>query len=212
VIHYDYYADVPSDAIDELVRATRLCRLVTTGDDIPHIGLFPFIHDEQGFALHLNKTDEQIADLRARPACVLEIDEVLATIPSYWIDDESGGFATAYHRTIAFECNTTLIEDAPRIADLQSRFLARYQPEGRHRQVTADDPMYAGMVRALIGVRFSVRATKVKFKLGQNRDFATRAKVVARLRERGSELDLRTAEALQWTIDFDWTTAGRGTR
>jgi predicted FMN-binding regulatory protein PaiB len=212
MIHYDYYADAPAEAIDELVRASRLCRLVTTGDALPHIGIYPFVHDDRGFALHLHKADEQIADLLARPSCVLEVDELLATIPSHWLDKESGAFATAYHRTVAFECSATLIEDAASIAQLQNDFLARYQPEGRHRPVGADDPIYAGMVRALTGVRLSVRATKVKFKLGQNRDFAARTTVVTRLRERGSVLDLRTADAIQWTIDLGWTTAGRARR
>lgn len=209
MIHYDYYADVPQDAIDALVNGSGLCRLVTSGQSLPHLGVFPFIRRGGGFALHLNKADEQIADLRARPECLVEMDEPLATIPSHWLDERAGGFATAYHRTVAFECAATLIEDSERVAQLQNDFLARYQPEGRYQPVSAADPIYAGMVRALCGVELAVRATKVKFKLGQNRDFATRAKVVTRLRQRGGSLDVRTADAIQWTIDLGWTTEGR---
>jgi predicted FMN-binding regulatory protein PaiB len=210
VIHYSYYADVPADAVRALVAAARLCRLVTVGAaQFPQLGLYPFTQDETGFALHLHRADEQLADLRERPACVLEVDEVLSDIPSHWIDPHDASFASAFHRTVAFECTATLSNDPAALARQQNLLLARYQPEGGFRPVAADDPDYTPMLRLLVGVRLEVRATKVKFKLAQNRDLATRAKIVERLRERGSALDARTAEALQWTIDLEWTTQGR---
>jgi hypothetical protein len=49
----------------------------------------------------------------------------------------------------------------------------------------------------------------VKFKLGQNRAPDVRAGIVERLRARGTKVDLRTADALQWTLDLGWTTEGR---
>ena len=214
MIHYDYYADVPADEVRAFVSAARLGRLVTTGAEFPHLGLYPFTHaltDEEGiFELHLNRADEQIADLRARSSCLFELDEVLSTIPSSWVDDRNASFATAYHRTIAFECVATLNDDPAALARQQGRLLVRYQPGVSHKPLTADDPMYAGMLRALVAIRLDIKATKIKFKLGQNRDFATRAKIVAHLRERGSEIDRRSADALQSTIDLGWTTKGRG--
>jgi predicted FMN-binding regulatory protein PaiB len=209
VIHYDYYADVPDDAVREFVQSSRLGRLVTVGSEFPHLGLYPFTHGDGFFELHLNRADEQIADLRERRSCLFELDEVLSTIPSSWVDANNASFATAYHRTIAFECVATLNDDPAALARQQGRLLARYQPGVPHNPLTADDPMYAGMLRALVAIRLDVKTTKIKFKLGQNRDFETRAKIVAHLRERGSELDRRSADALQWTIDQGWTTKGR---
>ena len=209
MIHYDYYADVPDDAVRDFVGAARLGRLVTLGTEFPHLGLFPFTAGDGFFELHLNRADEQIADLRERRSCLFEVDEVLATIPSTFVDAHNASFATAYHRTIAFECVATLNDDPEALARQQSRLLARYQPGVAHNPLTADDPMYAGMLRALVAIRLDVKKTKVKFKLGQNRDVETRAKIVALLRERGTELDRRSADALQWTIDLGWTTKGR---
>lgn len=98
--------------------------------------------------------------------------------------------------TVAFECAATLDDDVD-------------EPGIAHRALAADDAMYASMLKVLVAVRLEVRATKVKFKLGQNRDLETRAKVVGLLRERGGDRDAQTADALQWTIDLGWTTAGR---
>jgi predicted FMN-binding regulatory protein PaiB len=214
VIHYDYYADVPAGAITDLLRASKLCRLVTIGGEgYPHLGLYPFTFDgaPTSFELHLNRKDEQIADLRERsPArCLLEVDDVLATIPSHWIDKDNAVFATAYHRTVAFECTATLVDDISAIAAQQNRIMARYQPEGQHKPVDASDPLYTTMLKMLVGIRLEVQKTKVKFKLAQNRDVETRMNLITRLRERGSDLDKRTADAIQETVNLGWTAKGR---
>src|SRR5262249_29123100 len=134
MIFHSYYTDVPEAEIARLVASQELGRLVTVGaDGTPHIGLYPFIHDERAVDLHLVRTDEQVEELRARPACVFEVDEVLGVSPSYWVHREYAGSATAYHRTVIFECVATVIEDPQAIAAQQRRLLDRYQPEGGYR-------------------------------------------------------------------------------
>lgn len=211
MIHYRYYADAPDEAIASLVANATLARLVTVAEPghAPHLGLYPFLRTDAGFELHLHRADEQIADLRARPVCLLEVDEVLSSIPSTWIDPANPSFATAYHRTVAFECTATLVDDARALAEQQNRLLASHQPGAGHQPVSADEPTHRALLDMLVGVRLLITRTKVKMKLGQNRDFATRAEVARRLRERGSEIDKRTADALEWTIAAGWTTDGR---
>jgi predicted FMN-binding regulatory protein PaiB len=201
VIFHDVYADVLPEEIDRFVRAQELGRLVTVGEDAtPHIGLYPFTYDGAGVELHLVRTDEQSVDLRARRRCLFELDEVLAVIPSYWVHPENAIMATAYHRTVIFECEATVSDDATVLAEQQMRLMGRYQPEGRFRPVTADDPMYRGAIHHIAAVRLEVRARRAKFKLGQNRPPAVRAAIAAHLRGRGRPSDARAAEALEWTI------------
>jgi hypothetical protein len=38
--------------------------------------------------------------------------------------------ATAYHRTVLFDCEADVARDAAVLAEQQMRLLARYQPEG----------------------------------------------------------------------------------
>ena len=42
---------------------------------------------------------------------MLEVDEVLGVIPSYWVHPEYAGSATAYHRTVIFECTARVAAD-----------------------------------------------------------------------------------------------------
>jgi len=205
VIHYDYYSDIPDDLIDAFVREQELGRLLTVADDgQPHLGLYPFAYEGGAIEIHLNSADDQFAHLAARPRCAFAVDEVLATVPSYWVDPESAVAATAYHRTVLFECACEMISRDPAVlAAQQTRLLARYQPEGGFRAVTPDEPIYRGAFRVIAAIRLRIVGRKVKWKIGQNRGPEKRANVVAELRKRGRPRDDRAADALQWTIDRD---------
>ena len=202
MIYHDIYANVPAEEIERFVRAQELGRLVTVAaDGTPHIGLYPFTYDGAAFEIHLVRTDEQIADLGARSRCLFEVDEVLATIPSYWVDPENAIMATAYHRTVNFECDATVSGDAEALAAQQLRQLRRYQPEGGFRPVTPQDPMYTGAIEHIAAVRLGIRRRRAKFKLAQNRSLDARAKIVEHLRTRGRANDERAAQALTWTME-----------
>ena len=201
MIFHDYYAEVPPDEVERFVLAQELGRLVTVGEDgTPHIGLYPFVYASGVFDLHVVRADELAADLRRRPRCVFEIDEVLAVIPSYWVHPEYAGSATAYHRTAIFECRATVVEEPEAVAAQQVRLLARYQPEGGFRALAPDDPLYRGALAQLTALRLDVVRARVKFKLGQNRPPEARRRVIEQLRARGRPNDARAAEALEWTL------------
>lgn len=201
MIFHAYYADVPAAQVDGFVDAQELGRLITVGaDGIPHVGLYPFVRSAATVDLHVVREDEVAVDLRARPRCVFEVDEPLGVIPSYWVHPEYGGSATAYHRTVIFECTATVVDDPAAVAAQQQRLMARYQPEGGFRAIDPDDPLYRGALRQLAAVRLSVERVRTKFKLGQNRPPETRQKIVQFLRERGRPNDARAAEALESTL------------
>jgi predicted FMN-binding regulatory protein PaiB len=201
VIFHDVYAQVPPEEIERFVAAQELGRLITVGaDGTPHVGLYPFVREGEAIDLHLVREDELAVDLAARPRCVFEVDEILGVIPSYWVHAEYGGSATAYHRTVIFECQATVLEDPAAVAAQQVRLLARYQPEGGFRALDAEDPLYRGALRHLAAVRLDIQQTRVKFKLAQNRPPEARRRVIAELRKRGRPADARAADALEWTL------------
>ncbi len=203
MIFHDVYAQVPPEEIERFVAGQELGRLITVGaDGTPHVGLYPFVREGEAIDLHLVREDELAVDLAARPRCVFEVDEILGVIPSYWVHAEYGGSATAYHRTVIFECQATVLEDPAAVAAQQVRLLARYQPEGGFRALDPEDPLYHGALRQLAAVRLRIHATRVKFKLAQNRPPEARRRVIAELRKRGRPADARAADALEWTLSL----------
>jgi predicted FMN-binding regulatory protein PaiB len=204
MIYYDFYADIPPEVVDAFVGTVEMGRLVTvSAEGAPHIGLYPFTYQGSSIELHVHRADEQLADLQARPRCLFEVDEVLGVIPSYWVHPDDAVTATAYHRTVIFECDAVVSEEAAVLAEQQMRLLARYQPQGGFRPVTASEPLYRGAIAHIAAIRLGIREKRVKFKLGQNRPAEVRANVVKEFRKRGRPNDARAAEALQWTIDRD---------
>jgi predicted FMN-binding regulatory protein PaiB len=203
VIFYDYYA-VPRAAVDAFVRESELGRLVTVSSGgAPHLGLYPFVYGGDYIEIHLHRADEQLADLGVANRCLFEVDEVLGTVPSYWVHAESAVAATAYHRTVLFECEAAISLDADVLAAQQTRLLARYQPEGGFRDVSANDALYRTAIGHIAAVRLEIKALRVKFKLAQNRSLEMRERVVRELRARGRRGDERAADALQWAMDLE---------
>jgi predicted FMN-binding regulatory protein PaiB len=200
VIFHDYYATVKPEQVERFVAGQELGRLVTAGGDGPHIGLYPFAYGNSAIEIHLVRTDEQAVDLRAQPRCLFEVDEPLGTNPSYWVDPDNAIYATAYHRTVIFDCVARVSEDAAVIAAQQMRLMARYQPEGRFRPVTAEDPMYKGALHYICAVTLTVERTRVKFKTAQNRPPDSRRAIIAELRKRNRPNDPRAAAALEDTL------------
>jgi len=201
MIFHAYYADIPAAQADKFVDAQELGRLITVGGDgVPHLGLYPFVRADNTVDLHVVREDEVAVDLRARPRCVFEVDEPLGVIPSYWVHAEYGGSATAYHRTVIFECTATVVDDPVAVAAQQERLMARYQPEGGFRAIDPNDPLYRGALRQLAAVRLTVERVRTKFKLGQNRPPETRRNIIQLLRERGRPNDARAAAALESTL------------
>jgi predicted FMN-binding regulatory protein PaiB len=204
MIFYDYYADIPEQTLRDFVSKQELGRLVTVdAQGQPHIGLYPYLFIGDTLEMHLSRKDEQFADLREHAKCAFEVDELHGTVPSHWTHASNAMFATAYHRTVIFECEAEISEDPEVLGAQQQRLMAHYQPEGGHKPVSAEHAMYRGPFNEIAAVTLRVRARKVKWKLAQNRDRATREKLIAHLRARGRPTDASAADALQWTLDHE---------
>jgi predicted FMN-binding regulatory protein PaiB len=202
MIFYDYYADIPEDTLRDFVTRQQLGRLVTVSPEgQPHIGLYPFLFLDTRVETHLHRADEQLVDLAANPRCVFEVDEVLGSIPSHWIHPTNAMFATAYHRTVIYECDAQVSDDPEVLASQQQRLMQHYQPDGGHTQVSNEHAMYRGPFGEIRALTLTVRARKVKWKLGQNRKREQLERIIRELRNRGRPSDAGAADALQWVVD-----------
>ncbi len=202
MIFYDYYADIPETDLREFVTQQELGHLCTVGaDGQPHAGLYPFLFLGETIEMHLHRSDEQLADLHGNVKCAFEVSEILGAVPSHWSHAENAMFATAYHRTVIFECDAALSTDGEVLAAQQERLMRHYQPEGGYRPVSTMHAMYRNGVTQIAAVTLTVRARKVKWKLAQNRKPELRREIIAQLRSRGRSTDLLAADAIQWTLD-----------
>src|SRR2546425_4025845 len=117
--------------------------------------------------------------IRRPPRSTLFPYTTLFRSPSYWVHPEYGGSATAYHRTVIFECEARVAEDSEAVAAQQRRLLARYQPEGGFRPLDPGDPLYRGAMAQLAAVKLEIIRWRAKVKLGQESPAPARRRGVA---------------------------------
>jgi predicted FMN-binding regulatory protein PaiB len=204
MIFYDYYANVPDDVLNKFVTNQQLGRFVSvSASGQPHIGLYPFLFLGSSIEMHTHRDDEQLADVRANKKCTFEVDEIHGTIPSHWVHATNAMFATAYHRTVIFECDAEVSEDHGVLGAQQQRLMDHYQPDGGFKPVSAEHAIYRGPFNQIAALTLTIRERKVKWKLAQNRDRETREKLIVELRKRARPTDSGAADALQWTLDHE---------
>lgn len=121
---------------------------------------------------------------------VAQAEEVVASIPSYFVDPARACPATTYYVSAQAHGPLHEVTDPERKAEVLTALMQKYQPEGGHVPIAHDHPLYAKAIRGLLVAE--VRATRIdcKAKLGQNRTPAERVRVLEGLWRRGAPGDV----------------------
>jgi len=88
------------------------------------------------------------------------------------------------------------VEEPERKARVLEAIMAKLQPEGGYRPITAGDPLYAEGVKHVAILEFQVERSTAKVALGQNLTPEKRDAVVDLLSRRGGPADARTLAAM----------------
>ncbi len=125
-------------------------------------------------------------------AVVVQAEEILATIPSYFTDPEKACPATTFFRSVQAHGTLERITDPHLKAKALQLIMQRYQPEGGHVPIDFDNPLYQNAVRGVLVL--GVRTTNLtgKAKLGQNKQPSEVQSIMDQLWRRGAATDPRT--------------------
>lgn len=198
---YKYTDQAREEEIRGLIKQQAFCRLVTiSAEGRPRIGLFNHATDGSAIILHLNKRDEQLADLRVKPRALVSFEDFLTTIPSYWVDGEDASFATMYYRYAEFDCAAEILDTPEAMLPCFQSLLDRHQPEGGYAKLDPSIEMYRSSFAMLAIVVLRPAATRTKWKVAQNRTPEQRRHIIAKLRERAQGSDLRAADEMEKTL------------
>jgi nitroimidazol reductase NimA-like FMN-containing flavoprotein (pyridoxamine 5'-phosphate oxidase superfamily)/GNAT superfamily N-acetyltransferase len=119
---------------------------------------------------------------------------VVAEIPSYFLDPERACPATTLYRSVQAHGRLEAVDDPDAKARALQAIMERYQPEGGHVPITADDPRYRSAVRGLLIVRLPIAQLDGKAKLAQNRRPEEIAILLDKMWRRGAPGDARAVE------------------
>lgn len=122
-------------------------------------------------------------------AVVLWAEEIIAEIPSYFIDPVRACPATTLYQSAQVHGVLERIDDVDAKTVVLQALMSRFQPQGGHRPLTtptgASDPMYAAAIKGILVVGVSLAGLEGKSKLAQNRTPAELERLIANMWQRG---------------------------
>ncbi len=188
------YAAPPDEARQLFARADVVHLAIVSEDGMPIFRTVNAVVVDGALAFHGAPAGEKIAGL-GRP-CVAAASETVASIPSWFLDPERVCPATTYYLSAQAHGTLEEVEGLERKARILQALMEKYQPEGGHAPIRADDPMYTKAVEGLLVAEVRLDRVACKAKLGQNRKPEDRVRVLEHLWRRGAPGDVRAIATL----------------
>lgn len=128
---------------------------------------------------------------------VASADEVVADIPSYFIDPERACPATTYYLSAQVHGVIERVDDPAAKARVLSALMAKFQPEGGHVPIDPSHPLYTKAIAGILVLRIPLERLDGKAKLAQNRSPAEIGRILQKLWERGLPSDSRAIDLVR---------------
>ncbi|MEF2967915.1 pyridoxamine 5'-phosphate oxidase family protein [Paenibacillus sp. M1] len=192
------FAVEDSQEIEEFLREMSFGFLGTVGPDgWSRVTPLNFAYDGQYFYFHGSLAGEKMKHLKHDPRVSFTLAKEYALIPSYFTDPKLACPASAYFKSVMVRGTVEHIHSPEEKAAALTLFMEKLQPEGGYDPIRADDPQYAGHLKAVSVFKIVPADMSAKFKFGQNMKEADFSDVVSGLEERDREMDRETIALMQ---------------
>lgn len=133
----------------ELIAAGR-------GHDVAVVVPTHFIYDgAMGIDLHLARSNPVWERLAENPLAVMSVFDAYTYIPTGWNADApvppEEGVPTSYYAAVQATCRFEIVDQPDALAELLTRQLGHFQPEGGHAAVHAAEGRYASLLPGIRG-------------------------------------------------------------
>ena len=128
---------------------------------------------------------------------VVSAEEIVASIPSYFVDAERACPATTLYRSAQVHGTIERIEAPHRKAEMLAALMKKYQPEGGYVPIDAEHPLYRKAVAGVLVLGVSLERLDGKAKLGQNRTPAEVGRLLELLWARGGPGDAAAVDLVR---------------
>lgn len=191
----EIYRMADAEALAVLERSPVVHLASTDAEGRPILRTVHGVVVDGALAFHGAPAGEKIAAL-GRPV-VAGAEETIAVIPSYFFDPTLACPATTYYRSVQVHGVLAEVTERHAKARVLAALMRKYQPEGGHAPIDADDPRYRKQVEGILVVQVAEGRIDGKGKFGQNRRPEELSSVLTQLWQRGLPGDPAAIEAIR---------------
>jgi nitroimidazol reductase NimA-like FMN-containing flavoprotein (pyridoxamine 5'-phosphate oxidase superfamily) len=186
--------------IEEVLKTTEIGYLAFNGPDgWPRITPLNFVYDGR-VLWHGAVAGERFEGLKQDSRATFTAVSLQLYIPSHFLSEENATSATAAFKSVVVRGHCRFIEESEEKCAVLNQLMEKYQPEGRFKKVTPEDPLYAKVLKATGIYALMVENISAKFKFAQNKSKEDRQVIASKLRERGLPPDLLAAGEIEKTL------------
>ncbi len=178
-----------------LLKVAPTIHLAGMGTDGPILRTVHGVVVDDWLCFHSSPKGEKL-ELVDQPV-VGQAEETIAVVPSTFFDPVRACPATTYYRSVQVHGVLHEVVDTERKAQALQALMEKLQPEGGHRPISANDPMYRAAVKGIAIVGVALEQLTGKAKLAQNRKPTERARLLEQLWSRGAQTDPRAIELIR---------------
>ena len=186
--------------MEEVLKEADVGYLAFNGPDgWPRITALNFFYDRR-ILWHGAVAGERFECLKKDPRATFSAACLQLYLPSHLLSEENATSATAAFKSVAVRGKCMTIDDPEEKCSLLNRLMEKYQPEGRFKKITPEDPLYSKVLKATGVYALTVEEMSGKFKFAQNKSSEDRRRLADSLKKRGSALDSQLAEEILKTL------------
>jgi len=170
--------------------------VLALGGDRPYAVPVNFVWLDDAIYFHSSPKGKKMRMLKENRFVSFSVVTDTVLIPSYFSSTEGLACpASAFFKSVTIDGEAEMVDARDEIAAAFTAMMEKLQPEGQYTSFDSAD--YDKHFAALAMVRINVQALSAKFKFGQTLNAERFAMVIEHLEQRGRDIDLLTARAMQ---------------
>ncbi len=174
---------------------------ILTTDGYPRVIPVNFAMYENNIYFHGAIAGEKFDLLQQSPKVTFSIDLPYSYIPSYWLTEENACDATMFYKSALVKGIGSVVSNPDEKINGLNLLMEKHQPEGRYQTMTATSELYKKIIKATVMFKVEPNDISIKVNFRRKQRIEVDLKLIDKLRERGTKVDLETAAEIQKIVD-----------
>jgi len=185
-------------SINEVLEACEYGTLSLIKDNKPYCVALNFVYFEGSIFFHGSSEGKKIDTIKANNLGAFIAVKSYSTIPSYFFDTLAACPATQFFASVFIEGTLDFVLEVNRKAEVLNALMQKLQKDGGYETISYNKAMYTKMIDKVTIIELKPQNISCKIKVGQNLNDSKRDKLLKKLENRASNLDMQTIKQMKF--------------